>query len=107
MTISHYAAYHSDYNFKNPDSFVPERWLPEGRAEYGSDKKEILVPFSSGPRNCVGKNLAYHEMRLLFTAVLLNFDLELASDDVWTDQSVFMLWEKKPLMLKLTPVTKA
>jgi cytochrome P450 len=50
-----YAAYHSPSNFKDPDSFIPERWLPEGQEEYASDHKEVFNPFSIGPRNCLGK----------------------------------------------------
>ncbi|KAL1595171.1 hypothetical protein SLS60_009859 [Paraconiothyrium brasiliense] len=55
VSIAHYAAYHSASNFRDPDSFVPERWLPEGQQEYGSDNKEVVNPFSYGPRNCLGK----------------------------------------------------
>lgn len=51
--IPQYAAYHSASNFKNPDSFVPERWLPG--TGYDGDKKEVLQPFLYGPRNCIGK----------------------------------------------------
>ena len=51
-------------------------------------------------------SLAYHEMRLILASVLLNFNLELADDTVWTDQDVYILWDKKPLMIKLTPVGK-
>lgn len=27
LSVSHYAAYHSERNFRDPDSWVPERWL--------------------------------------------------------------------------------
>ncbi|PVH91797.1 cytochrome P450 [Periconia macrospinosa] len=106
VSLAQYAAYHSERNFKDPDSFVPERWMPEGQKEYGSDDARAFVPFLHGPRNCLGRNLAYHEMRLVLTSVLLNFDLELADDTVWTDQNVYLLWDKKPLMIKLTAVGK-
>ncbi|KAF4310811.1 putative cytochrome p450 protein [Botryosphaeria dothidea] len=53
LNIYHYVAYHSPLNFKDPDSFVPERWL--GDSQYDSDRKEVLQPFSFGPRNCLGK----------------------------------------------------
>ncbi|CAI6335388.1 unnamed protein product [Periconia digitata] len=106
VSLAQYASYHSEINFKNADSFIPERWIPEGQKEYGSDHKHVFIPFSHGPRNCLGRNLAYHEMRLILASVLLNFDLELADDTVWPDQNVYILWDKKPLMIKLTPVEK-
>jgi cytochrome P450 len=45
----------SPTNFKNPNTFTPERFLPEGAEEYASDRKDGLNPFSFGPKNCVGK----------------------------------------------------
>jgi len=51
--------------------------------------------------------MAYHEMRLILATCLWNFDLELcAESEKWADQSVFTLWEKKPLMVTLTPVQR-
>lgn len=55
VSLAQLAAYRSPTNFKDPDSFVPERWLPEGQKKYGDDKKAVLNPFSYGPRNCLGK----------------------------------------------------
>lgn len=52
----------------------------------------------------MGKNLAYHEMRLIFAKLLWNFDIELCPEsDNWTDQRIFILWEKHPLMVKFKP----
>ncbi|GME30698.1 Cytochrome p450 protein [Neofusicoccum parvum] len=99
LHISHYVAYHSPLNFKDPDSFVPERWL--GDARYDSDRKSVLQPFAFGPRNCLGKNLAYHEMRLIMANILWNFDLELCpGTGDWMNQKAFVIWEKRDLMVK-------
>lgn len=53
VSLHNWSAYRSELNFKDPDSFVPERWLPN--TGYDSDRKEVLQPFSFGPRNCLGK----------------------------------------------------
>ncbi|KAH7081742.1 cytochrome P450 monooxygenase-like protein [Paraphoma chrysanthemicola] len=73
--VSPYATNRSPANFEDPNTFSPERWLPESR--YDSDRRDALQPFSTGPRNCLGINLAYHEMRLALARVLYSFDLEL------------------------------
>jgi len=98
-----YSLHRSPSNFKNPNTFAPERFLPEGAEEYASDRKDALNPFSFGPKNCVGKNLAYHEMRLVLASVLLHFDLELSPEkgNWMDDQQSFILWAKTPLMVKL------
>jgi hypothetical protein len=51
-------------------------------------------------------SMAYHEMRLLFSKVLFNFDLTLNAECKanWRDQDVYILWKKKPLMCSLKPV---
>ncbi|KAF2823032.1 cytochrome P450 [Ophiobolus disseminans] len=98
-----YAASRSPTNFKNPDTFAPERFLQEGATEYGSDKRDASSPFSYGPRNCVGKNLAYHEMRLILASLLLQFNIELCPEvGNWLHQKNFILWEKQPLLIKLS-----
>lgn len=43
-------------------------------------------------------------MRQILAKVLWNFDLELAPEsDQWSKQRLYTLWEKGPLMVKLTP----
>lgn len=46
--------------------------------------------------------MALHEMRLIMSKVLWNFDLELCEESRgWMDQSVFLLWMKKPLVVRV------
>jgi hypothetical protein len=47
--------------------------------------------------------MAYHEMRLLLSKVLFNFDLELCPGmEDWIDkQKVYTLWQKTPLMVNV------
>jgi cytochrome P450 len=65
--VNHYSTYHHPANFHQPNEFLPERWLLETRdaAPFINDNKECMQPFSYGPRNCLGRNIARAEMRLL------------------------------------------
>ncbi|KAF2438407.1 cytochrome P450 [Karstenula rhodostoma CBS 690.94] len=77
-SIFHHAAYRYEDNFARPEDFIPERWLVGAPAEFKDDKKEVLQPFMVGPRGCIGKGLAYVEMRLFLAKMLWHFDFELA-----------------------------
>jgi len=49
--------------------------------------------------------MAFHEMRLIITKVLWNFDLSFMKEsENWSEQNVYPLWERGPLMVKLTPL---
>ncbi|KAI0023554.1 cytochrome P450 [Xylariomycetidae sp. FL0641] len=105
LSVHHFSAYHSATNFRDPDSFLPERWLGDPR--YADDNVDVFQPFSYGPRNCIGQNMAMHEMRLILASLVYNFDLELCGEgegEDWADQLTFALWIKKPLMVRLRPV---
>jgi cytochrome P450 len=100
------AAYWLPRNFHDPDAFHPERWLPESTTNHSSqfynDNRAALQPFSIGPRNCIGRNLAYNEMRLILARVLWNFDIELCEESRhWNEQKAYILWEKPALMCLL------
>lgn len=93
----------SPLHFKNPREFHPERWLGDPDDYFGA-----MEAFSVGPRNCLGKNLAWHEARLLLATLLLPFDVSLAEESQgWIHQRLHTLWEKPPLMVNLTPAVKA
>jgi cytochrome P450 len=54
--VPHFTAGHWEYNFTDPDQFVPERWLPEERdARYANDKRDAFRPFAKGSLDCIGK----------------------------------------------------
>lgn len=102
--VSQYPTNHSTRNFRDPDAYIPERWMGDER--FKDDNREAVNPFSFGPRNCLGKNLAYAEMRLILAKVLYKFDLELVDKehDWFAEQKCFTLWEKGSLMVNLKPV---
>ena len=89
------------------DTFLPERWFSDAPSRYAVDDREFLQPFNVGNRNCLGKNLAWAEMNLIFAKTVLAFDMEWSERNKevgeWTDQKTFLLNEKKALYVKLIP----
>jgi len=76
VAVSPWAATRSRLNFHEPDLFLPERWLGED-PRFANDHLNASLPFGTGPRVCIGRNLAYMEMRLILAHLLWNFDIEL------------------------------
>ncbi|OQD88916.1 hypothetical protein PENANT_c003G00194 [Penicillium antarcticum] len=102
VSCHHYASYRSESNFAFPNQFMPERWLGTDSV-FENDQKDVLQPFSLGPRQCLGKTLAYFEIRLILCKLLFNFDITLSPVSInWPDQKVYLVWEKPALMVKLT-----
>ncbi|KAI4861513.1 putative cytochrome P450 [Hypoxylon rubiginosum] len=87
-----------------PERFAPERWMED--PEYKTDQRDAMQPFSTGPRNCIGRNLAYAETRLILARLVYNFDMSLAADsDHWLhNQKAYIVWDKPPLNVHLKPV---
>jgi cytochrome P450 len=68
----------SSENFRDPLSFLPERWLPEGKEHFQTYQTAAFEPFGVGSRGCVSKNYALAEMRIVVARLLWNFDAGLA-----------------------------
>ncbi|KAF2119514.1 benzoate 4-monooxygenase cytochrome P450 [Lophiotrema nucula] len=98
----HYPTYHSPNNFNLPDSFIPERWLGED-PRFADDNLGSVQPFQMGARGCLGKPLAYAEIRLILAKLLFHFDISLSSGmENWLDQESNYVWGRTPMMVKLS-----
>lgn len=93
ISLSQYIAHHYPPYWTKPEEFHPERFL--GAEEFKNDNFEAMQAFGVGSRNCIGRNLAYSEMRLILARFLWNFDLDIDEEKMdgqdWLDQKTFIL----------------
>ncbi|CAG2110101.1 unnamed protein product [Medioppia subpectinata] len=87
-----YAIHHSEEYFPNALQFIPDRFLPENRHNI---KPYTFMPFSTGPRVCVGMAFALMELKLALVHVLRRFRFAVHKDT------------KVPPIIKTHPVMKA
>jgi len=65
--------HHNDAAFPESDKFLPSRWLNGKR----SASEKYFIPFSYGPRACVGRNVATMELLKVLSNLLKRYHFEL------------------------------
>jgi cytochrome P450 len=68
--------------YHEPFTFRPERWIVSDDEKVGSSAESVAAAqnafcaFSTGSRGCVGKNLAWLEMRLVIAKALWHYEIK-------------------------------
>ncbi|ORB86053.1 cytochrome P450 [Mycobacterium kansasii] len=70
------AAHRSSAWGSDADEFDPDRFLPENLRQL---PPHIYKPFGTGPRACIGRQFALHEIVLTLATILHQYDLEAKS----------------------------
>jgi cytochrome P450 len=92
VTYNQFAANRQTYNFRYPNSFIPERFLDPGLK---GDNMASFQPFQMGRHVCIGVKLAYAEMRVILARLLWSFDIKLAEEGDrwdWGEQQTYIFW---------------
>lgn len=92
--------------FPQPDEFLPNRWLHNNS---NGEMNDAFTPFSLGPRNCIGQNLARVELLLATSRIFRNLKIKLAdtksSEDDMEMKDVFIILPKgQKLLVKVEVV---
>ncbi|KAG9560143.1 putative P450 monooxygenase, partial [Aureobasidium melanogenum] len=89
LSVPAYTMHHSKEIWgPDADDFKPERWEKVTEAQ-----KAAFIPFSYGPRACVGRNVAEMELALIVATVFHNYDFELYQKTLETREGFL----RKPL----------
>ncbi|CAI7628902.1 unnamed protein product [Penicillium discolor] len=84
-----YSIHRQERYYREAGTFIPERWIEDATCmasgmSWQTTKESIetarhaFCPFSIGPRGCIGKSMAFMEMRLTLARLVFLFDMSLA-----------------------------
>ena len=106
VALHTYSIQRDPRNFHSPDTFLPERWFTTG-APAGEHNTAAFFPFSYGPANCAGKNLALLEMRMLLCWVIRRFQFFKAPGvnyEEWEGRILdWFVVHQDPLLMSISP----
>ena len=90
--------------FPEPNLFKPERFENSNTSNINSYS---FIPFSAGPRDCIGKRFAMNSVKIVLSKILFNFEIR-SLDPI---DKVMAVWEvvyrpKDPLRVQYIPKFK-
>jgi len=68
--VSTHALHYSEDYYTDPETFDPDRWSPENKANLNP---YAFMPFGLGPRNCVAMRFAQEEVKLIICVLVKQF----------------------------------
>jgi cytochrome P450 len=74
VLVSAYAQHYRTDSYPDPERFDPDRWLPDRET---TRHRRSYLPFSAGPRFCLGAHFAMMEGPLVLSQLLRRFDFEI------------------------------
>ncbi|KAL4810465.1 cytochrome P450 [Aspergillus unguis] len=91
----------------DPQSFHPERFLDRTDERYDprfdGDVKTAFMPFSTGPRNCIGGKFFFTEAKTTLARLLYGFEMQLEGDTTgWLEGRAYIIYEPKQLWVRIS-----
>ncbi|MQL97768.1 hypothetical protein Taro_030464 [Colocasia esculenta] len=84
---------------KDCREFKPERWISEGRLRHEPSYK--FLSFNSGPRTCLGKDMAFTQMKVVAAALIYNFRIRVVEGHVVAPKLSIILHMAHGLMVRV------
>lgn len=73
VIVTTFKMHRQPHIYPNPDVFNPDNFLPEKTA---NRHYYAFVPFSAGPRSCVGRKYAMLKLKIILSTIMRNFHVK-------------------------------
>ncbi|CAH1398070.1 unnamed protein product [Nezara viridula] len=95
LNVMIYPLHRREDLFPDSEKFNPDRHLKPHKHAYA------YIPFSAGPRNCIGQKFAMLNMKVIISSLLLSYKIE-SNDDLIVYPELLLRTKKGPY-IRLTP----
>ncbi|XP_058798639.1 uncharacterized protein LOC131668464 [Phymastichus coffea] len=103
VAIGTFKLHRQPHIYPNPDVFNPDNFLPEKTA---NRHYYAFIPFSAGPRSCVGRKYAMLKLKILLSTILRNFRVKsTVKEEDFRLQADIILKRAEGFKVKLEPRT--
>jgi cytochrome P450 len=89
--------------YGDPETFRPERWSPEEQSKRKTPFYSY-IPFSAGPRTCIGNNYSLWEQRACISVILQNYRIQNLDNEIKEDSSSIGFSEPQNMKLKFEKI---
>ncbi|PVH75721.1 benzoate 4-monooxygenase cytochrome P450 [Cadophora sp. DSE1049] len=103
VSLPAYVAHRDPVMFPNPEEYRPERWLED--EDKAKKMHTYFIPFSTGARGCIGRNISYLEQQVLIATLVHRYDFALPTNDwelkweeafnLWPNQLPLKVWRRE------------
>ncbi|OXU24891.1 hypothetical protein TSAR_004660 [Trichomalopsis sarcophagae] len=105
VVVATFKLHRQPHIYPNPDVFNPDNFLPEKTA---NRHYYAFVPFSAGPRSCVGRKYAMLKLKILLSTILRNFRVRsTVKEEDFRLQADIILKRAEGFKVKLEPRKRA
>lgn len=77
VSVPTYTLLRNEQAFDRPDEYIPDRWIDGDKARMAT----AHLPFSIGPRACIGRNIAYFELTIVIADLVYRYEFEFLEKD--------------------------
>lgn len=104
IMLSAYFCHRHPQFWDDPEAFVPERFTPERvRARH----RFAHIPFSAGPRSCIGKRYGLYELCAALALILPRYRVEVMPGQSIGVKATATVHPDRPIFVRLRPISRS